>query len=46
MIRSLIRYTNVLSVVGDILTIKADGASYTANWHWLRTVLGKSHLRK
>ena len=28
MIRSLIRYTRVLSVVGDILTIKAVGATY------------------
>ena len=27
MIQSLIRYTHVLSVVGDILTIKADGAT-------------------
>ena len=27
MIRSLVRYTSVLSVVGDILTIKADGVT-------------------
>jgi V/A-type H+-transporting ATPase subunit A len=28
MIRSLFRYTRVVSIVGDILTIRADGASF------------------